>query len=531
MREKAGRILIVDDEIRIGKLIEKLIHWDELRMECLGVEDDPERAMELIRETRPEIVITDVRMPRVSGLDLVRMVREEGLGCKCLIVSGYRDFEYAQQAIRYEVDGYILKPVSEREINEALARVSGKLLSEAAQHERTEEMEHAITRSRRIISRHFINRMLDEEAAGAAEAEDVSLAGDVCQCLDIKLDYADIGRTDAREDESVRETVTGIVESEMSGAAEVLVAEKEYLHFYAVLGYPSDSAREIRSRVGRILSGIQDHLLRFENYVVTIGVGGEKTEFSDIRFSVREASRAAAARLRFGTGRLIYASSLEETERRPDILTPEESAEFTAAAESCDGERMERCIMSICSDLMRSGTDPCAWYELGGAFSNLLESATHTDDAEFRPVRERLTGLSQHLTSFAQMKQFFTKEVKAFLAGRREAAEGESLRPVRCAKQYIEEHFSEKIVLEDIAEIVGLNPVYFSVLFKEKTGENFSSYLLSVRMENAKRMLIETDETIAAIGEKTGYRDARYFSQTFAKAVGVKPALYRKLHS
>lgn len=109
--------------------------------------------------------------------------------------------------------------------------------------------------------------------------------------------------------------------------------------------------------------------------------------------------------------------------------------------------------------------------------------------------------------------------------------ETESAKPVRQAKQYIEEHFGEKIVLEDIAAVVELNPVYFSVLFKKETEMNFSAYLLNVRMEKAKEMLCTTNETIAAIGESVGYRDSRYFSQTFTKTVGVKPALYRKLHS
>ena len=92
-------------------------------------------------------------------------------------------------------------------------------------------------------------------------------------------------------------------------------------------------------------------------------------------------------------------------------------------------------------------------------------------------------------------------------------------------------HFSQPITLEEVSEAVGFSPSYFSVLFKKETEMNFSAYLLNVRMEKAKEMLCTTNETIAAIGESVGYRDSRYFSQTFTKTVGVKPALYRKLHS
>ena len=109
--------------------------------------------------------------------------------------------------------------------------------------------------------------------------------------------------------------------------------------------------------------------------------------------------------------------------------------------------------------------------------------------------------------------------------------EAESVKPIRQARKYMEDHYDEKIVLEDLAEIVGLNPVYFSVLFKKETGINVSAYLLNIRIEKAKEFLCNTNETIAAIGDRVGYKDSRYFSQIFTKQVGVKPALYRKLHS
>jgi two-component system response regulator YesN len=109
--------------------------------------------------------------------------------------------------------------------------------------------------------------------------------------------------------------------------------------------------------------------------------------------------------------------------------------------------------------------------------------------------------------------------------------ETENAKPIRQAKQYIEEHYGEKIVLEDIAGIVNLNPVYFSVLFKKETGLNFSAYLVNVRMERAKDLIRSSNETIAAIADEVGYKDARHFSQIFTKTVGIKPALYRKIYS
>lgn len=147
--------------------------------------------------------------------------------------------------------------------------------------------------------------------------------------------------------------------------------------------------------------------------------------------------------------------------------------------------------------------------------------------------RERKETLSncQHCYTISALKKVLKNNLGKFVEESKEAAEAESVKPIRQAQKYMEEHYNEKIVLEDLAEIVGLNPVYFSVLFKKETGINVSAYLLNVRMEKAKEFLCNTNETIAAIGDRVGYKDSRYFSQTFAKQVGVKPALYRKLHS
>ncbi len=531
MSDGKKEILIVDDEIRIGKLIEKLIHWDELGMTCLSVEDDPEQALEMIRSHRPDIVITDVRMPRLSGLDLVRIVKEEGINCTFLMISGYRDFEYAHQALQYEVDGYLLKPANEKELNDTLQKVSGKMDRETERQIRTDRLEKAVTESRRIINRNFLKRILEQESDDGIDTEGVSLSGDCFQALDIKLDTCSLDHDDPKQDEENLSRIHAILEDSLKDTVlEYLVCEKEYYHVYVLLSFHESSARAVRVSINKILADIQYYLMKFEQFDVTIGVGSERSRFSDIRFSVQEATRCVGNRLRQGTGRLIYAASLPPKAQAP-LVSEQEQADFYAAVDSYNMERVDQILNSIFIDAAREGKDCSPCYELWEFLSSSLQENTHAREEDFAPVRERLCRLSQNCRTVGQMKQFFHSEIEAWLMQQKQAAESESSRPIRQAKQYIDQHFAEKIILEDLADVVGLNPVYFSVLFKEKTGMNFTAYLLSVRMEKAKQMLVETNETIAAIGENVGYKDSRYFSQTFTKAVGVKPALYRRLHS
>lgn len=122
MQNKKWRVLIVDDEFRIGRLIKKLIHWGEFALECVDVVDNGGTAFEIIQSVRcPDVVITDIRMPKINGLELIAMTREIHKNMKFVVISGYKEFEYAHQALQYGVEDYLLKPVNEEELD-ALAK-------------------------------------------------------------------------------------------------------------------------------------------------------------------------------------------------------------------------------------------------------------------------------------------------------------------------------------------------------------------------------------------------------------------------
>ena len=128
--------------------------------------------------------------------------------------------------------------------------------------------------------------------------------------------------------------------------------------------------------------------------------------------------------------------------------------------------------------------------------------------------------------SFDCLKEFCC----GYLARQSAQQESESVRPIRKAKQYIQEHYSEPITQEEVSSAVGLSPAYFSVLFKKTEGEGFARYLINVRMEQAKILLRESNSPVSEICRLVGYNDVKHFTHTFEKAAGVKPAVYRKLY-
>lgn len=530
MAEKR-RVLIVDDEFRIGILIKKLTHWDELEMECQDILDNGEAAFETIKKSRPDIVITDVRMPKVSGLDLIKMVREEGILTQFIVISGYKEFEYARQAIAYGVESYILKPVNETDLNDALKKICQKLSERDHRECMQVEMQKKVDESNRIIKRDFLKNIMEEKEADLPSNETICLEGEGFLGIDIKLDCTDLDRMDAKQEKLLTKKVCDLADELLAGEAkELMICEKEAMHIYGLLNYDEEQKKNIQKKMGALLLKIKEYLMGFELYEVTIGIGNTRHSLREARFSILEAYHAVCSRIYLGTGRLICADESSSSYRNAVLLRLEEKKEnVKESIEQCSKDELSACISDIFMEPAIQEKETCFYYDAAEDFLDYFFQEMNNEDLS--NMKKKLKIQYQHCFKVSQLTRLLRKSLGECVEALRQLEENKSSKPVRLAKQYVEEHYGEKILLEDVAAVVELNPVYFSVVFKEETDMNFSAYLIQVRMEKAKKMLTSSNETIAAIGDAVGYSDPKYFSQLFKKSVGVKPTIYRRLYS
>ncbi len=526
------RVLIVDDEFNIAKLIEKLIHWEEFSMECVGLVNNGETAFEIIQKDQPDIVITDIRMPKVNGLDLIRMTKEKQISSEFIVVSGYKEFEYAHQAMQYGVTSYLLKPINGGELNDTLQHIQKRKAEEEQQRKEQTILKETVTESERIIRKDFLERIIDQDENEVAADSRISLEGERYLGIDVKLDLANYQSMNRQMDTMAVEKVSGYIQNGLDPVVNTaIVCPKDYLHIYCLCSYDTVHAPEVDQALSDILSNIQGYLLKQEYFVATIGIGWEKTDFGDMRFSIKEASRAVGNRIKLGTGRLIYAKNIPAPGNMPESAKSHRE-EIRAALDTCSDSKMAECIDSVFRSYNQEQTmDYSHCYTLAQEFLEVVLRSEEEQNEGIRETCKRISRYCNHCKTVLSLKNCLKKELSAYMDQKKAALESEVAKPIRQAQNYIEEHFADKIVLEDLADLVGLNPAYFSVLFKKETDRNFSAYLAEIRMNKAKEMLTGTNETVAAIGEMVGYKDSRYFSQTFAKMVGVKPALYRKLHA
>lgn len=538
MQAKRWRVLIVDDEFRIGMLIRKLIKWEEIGLECVNVVDNGEAAYNIILSEKPDIVITDIKMPKVNGLDLIRMIKEKDEPVKFIVISGYKEFEYAHKALQYGVSDYLLKPIKEEELNKVLKRIQEELIKSHLKQDKEGKIERAITTSVQIIKSNLLNNIIEktDDLSVDEMQEEYNLEFDAAayRGITIKLDYSDYEKSDRRQDRITVEKLLTIIEKNFEGTVkEQLICEKDNLNIYCLINYDLTDSKQVNNVINRILIEIQEYLLGLEQYKVTIGIGLEKTGVGEIRFSIQEAYQAVQNRIKAGTGRLIYAERLQfitQTEMQKYLIKYKD--QLRMSIEALSKELFENVINQIYGEFQfEENTDFALCYDVANEIIDLYFETISVKNEKEDKLKQFLKNACCHCNTIGNLKGLLKKYLSEDMEARLKILETESVKPIRQAKQYIEEHYNEKIVLEDIAHIVDLNPVYFSVLFKKETGFNFTTYLVNIRMEMAKQMIRTSNKTIAAIADEVGYKDTRYFSQIFTKTVGVKPALYRKLHS
>ena len=476
-------------------------------------------------------------MPKKTGLELIASLSEKKLNVKYIIISGYKDFDYAHKAIQYGVKSYLLKPIDEYELNNTLKQVRYELTNENIQQEKVKIYENEIIASKQIIKKNLFRDIIRAKKYSPDNNEknyNVVMGAPLFRVIDIKLDYSDFNNIDKKQDRITIEKITGIVEKIFDdNVCEDIIYADESLNIYCMLNYSVEKSAAIKDYINNVLIDIEKFLLGFEMYQVTIGIGQEISDFNEITRSLEEAVKAVNSRIKRGNRRLIYAENISFKNNmtiRQRLGSLEK--EYINAVNTYSLPEFEKTIDDIFEKVaMEDRIDFSYYYDMASYIIKLFFKQIDDNNEDSFNTQKYLLDISQHCSSASNIKKLLKKHLSEYLATSYKQLELKSTKPVREAKDYIDNHFSEKITLESISEVVILNPIYFSVLFKKETGDNFSSYLVKIRTEKAKEMLKNSNHNISSIAESVGYKDVRYFSRLFTKNVGIKPAIYRKLYS
>ena len=531
------KVFLVEDEIIIREAIHKMIPWAEYGFELIGEAKDGEMALPLIKKSKPDVLITDIKMPFMDGLTLSRLVKKDLPNTKIIIISGYDDFDYARQAITLGIEQYLLKPISKDEFLEELEGIRSKYKKENEQKLYYQKFENEIKAYEKNAQRDFFELLVSEDVdlQRIYEQADRLQIDIMAQCYNLvlfdigaKSDYQNVGDRYSNDAADVQNKID-----------EFFINNRSYQLFrnqqfnYAVL------IKGDENEIGQITAECIEFLkTTFEQngtleWFVCAGKSVER--LSMMSECYKEAMKSFAYRY-LGYRYVFSYENIEKTEKDEDMNLQNIDMNavkqeiiynflFNALDEEVDSF-VKNYLQMIGGEAMRSKMfQQYILLNLHFCLTSFAEKLgydkTEIDDSLKFIVDERIK-------STEDLEKIIGSILRKGIRLREERSKGRNQSVIRTALQYMEENFTDdSLTLNRVAGVANVSANHFSALFSQEMGQTFIEYLTQLRMNRAKEQLRCTDMRSGEIALEVGYKDPHYFSFLFKKTQGCTPSEYR----
>lgn len=521
-------VVIIDDEPHIRSLLKYLIHWDELDLMLKGCFDNAFDAVTLMGEEKIDIVITDIMMPQMTGLEFIERAKEINKDCRFIIISGFQDFEFAQSAVKLGVSDYILKPINEDELNNILKKL-------AMEKSRNEERDETVA----IMRQKFV----------------IAMQGKVAECerekinKEFAMNFADsgnyyvilLGVCNYNKGEDFRGYIDHILSVLEKSVAEFCIEQERFmlsdLRYAIVVQIKPGADKQVFGTIDRKYRELVQQYAEITKLRFYLSVGIRVESVGLLRESLESAEFFLEGRLVYKSSRVYIANILPQAEALLEEnirMDPEQVRQFKNAVDAVDVERVKKVIRDLFDDFPEDEEEKIIkCFYLPAQLVNCLKMVLEQRDVHHRDT-EKLAGelkrILENCDSIfkirSETESFCVEKMIEYLGIRKSNVQVY----VQCAKEYIDIHYREDVTLNVIAEQIHVNPAYLSNIFKETMGVNYSVYLTSKRMEKAKELLENVNLNLSQIADYVGYKSTRYFSRIFERETGMKPSDYRRIH-
>lgn len=510
------KVLIADDESIIREGIKCLFDWESLGFTIVGEAANGDQAYQELLNRQPDVVLMDIRMPGMSGLDVIRRVREQGFAGRIIIISSYSDFKYAQDAIRYGVQYYLTKPIDEDELQEILCTIKASLDETRAA---SDTAEHYRQKAHNSIVKDIL---LGEADLSRLNLSDLHLIADVYQVViyekyshssqDASYSFSDLLRV-TNQDNNSYDNIT--------------------LQYNEVLLLKGDFAirkfNEFLERYQREKRPQKDSPLD----TLFIAYGECVSSLEDVPLSYQEAYRLLQRRFFCEQEQhTIGYTDLPAFENNSPIISDKLRDEYAARLlnyiQAFNRSMVAETLKELQNKLYNaSDSIDAIKLFLADLYLQIKEQINHLYHSVSIPFSSN-AGIIRSIEEKYYLYEiilFFTEQFEIIMSAIGNSTRDSVLDDIL---NYINHNYVSNITLENIAPLFGYNSSYLGKIFSKKMGENFNSYVDHIRIERSKELLLNEDMKVYTIAEKVGYRNVDYFHIKFKKYVGQSPAEFRK---
>lgn len=535
------KVMIVDDDKSVINGLTSHISWESLNMEVVETASNGDEALEKIRESQPDILITDIYMPRMNGLELIKAVNEEWSSIYIIIHSGYNDFENAREAIRYGVKHFFLKPSTVGEIESVLAEISKEIDVEEKQKSLLSlyqtQLDDYLVYSKEALIRQMLAKSSYPDNISNEKLRLLNLSPNsnitVASIVLIRPPYL----TKSKESEwqlmklTSGNIINDLLKSDQQLNLDVDIHVIDYTDSTFILVFMTkDLLIDLKKLCLKLLNESIENILLYSKLSSNVGIGGVKYGLEHIHTSFLESQIAIeAAEYQEMNKVFTFDEVYESKEPEPFHYPFEIVKELHNAIHSKEYEQLLEIWERYEHKVVQERTPLYIVQNISISIMNVLIINTYSDEKlkNNTPIMTDLVSKIYTQPSIPELLNWMKIRLKEWQSQmKEELSEKKSNKLVRAVKDRVHNYYDQEIILAEIAESLHVNRNYLSQLFKKATGESFVTYLNKYRIEKAKEKLREQHYMVYEISEMVGYQNPTYFSQVFKSITGVSPSDY-----
>lgn len=536
------KMIIADDEQIILDGIKESIDWWSFDIHVIGTALNGVEALEIAKIHRPDIIITDIRMPGLNGLELIGELKKLRQDAKIIVISAYEQFTYAQEAISLGVLSFLTKPLKKQQIIDEVIKARDLIIEEKRQKENLDRLEDIYLSSLPTLQEYFHNKLImgkiklpgdykKQFSAYGIDIDDVSTGVVVFTIDNMEKSSEDFFE---KSIQMILLRIAEMIKQLLPPEYKRTVFQSYNNDVVAIYNTTAENSETIQA-VSKAAENIKNTIRKETGISISAGIGSIYPSIRDVAISYQEAVKALNYRLVYGNNAVLCISHIEMNEMKTfplndlnDALTNVQNVLWTGKA-----DEVLKVIQKIISELTLNKNIP--YYYIQQVFCQLL-SALLRSIYEMNILPEDIYGEPVHLYgelfnkhTLDEITKWYQELVERTCASINRKKTMRVSHVIDSAVNFIKKNCKKDLSLSDVAEHVNLNPSYLSRLFKEETGIPFVEYVRNTKMDLAKEYLRNTNKKIYEICEELGYQNVQYFTSVFKNVVGMTPVEYKKL--
>ncbi|MFC4775731.1 helix-turn-helix domain-containing protein [Paenibacillus sp. GCM10023252] len=521
-------VLIVDDQQLELTGLRTFIPWDKLNLQLVAEANDGFTALDYIQELPLDIVITDIKMPIMTGLELARRTKLIKPSIIFIFISGYEDFEYAKKAIQFSVEGYILKPIDYSELIEAL----GNAVKRIERERDFTQLKDQWGASQHIVKNNAVKQLLE----GDSDSEylyEVKRRFQTHEAVSFRAAVLELDDVDRRSNSLEPDKHQELMKSTMSYLTSY-VQNKHYL--YAALEnkrlgllIPEASSQKTMLWLEQLIQDARQH----SDFTITIGLGNPVMELETVKKSYEEACQALGQKMFNGKGRVLpFASSQYNMESSGQILSSADEllSKLFYAIQNYQLVDIYDLLEQLGTLILKLESRNSVYHFTIYVFGKVNDFLNEKNENIYDLLQWDFHHLNviyqfetvQDLRDWLRKKMF---QISELLHNKLEKRNKKLIEKV---EQYILDHLEDGITLKDLAKQFLYSPNHLGQMFKEETSMHFSDYILNLRLDRVKQLLDDPTMKIYEAADRLGFKNMTHFYRLFKKRFGISPGDYRK---